>query len=96
MIKSKYGFENFLYDMFCEKMDAMEKVIERNDKIINAQNKEIKINEELIKQLDYQIKIKQMKLLIIKFLDFDDLNSPEARKIFNEIIAISDSIPDLD
>lgn len=95
MNELNYSLDDFLYDLFCEKMEEKEKELQRLDKISRSLAKEIKARDEQIKILDEEIRvwkeqIKAKKITLINMLkDFDDLNHPEVREIINSIIALS-------
>ena len=100
MRKIENELDELVYEQYGDELDAKDKEIDEKDKQIYAKDKELKESVKIIKSKDNQLKSKDDQLkskddqlksyqkLIKKLDDFDDLNTPEARKIINSLMLI--------
>lgn len=65
MNELNYSLDDFLYDLYCEKMEEKEREIQRKYKIIRVQAKEINARNEQIKARDEQIKARDEQINIL-------------------------------
>ena len=72
MRKIENELDELVYEQYGDELDAKDKQLEESAKIIKSKDDQLKSYQKLIKKLD----------------DFDDLNTPEARKIINSLMLL--------
>ncbi len=97
MRKIKNELDELVYEEYGDKLDAKDKEIENKEKTIISQAKTIKTKNNELKTKDNELKTKDEQIsnlnksnhnyrkLIKKLNKFDDLNTPEARKILDSL-----------
>ena len=86
MRKIENELDELVYEQYGDELDAKDKQLEESAKIIKSKENQLKSKEKQLKSKDDQLKSYQK--LIKKLDDFDDLNTPEARKIINSLMLL--------
>ena len=86
MRKIENELDELIYEQYGDELDAKDKQLEESAKIIKSKENQLKSKEKQLKSKDDQLKSYQK--LIKKLDDFDDLNTPEARKIINSLMLL--------
>ena len=86
MRKIENELDELVYEQYGDELDAKDKQLEESAKIIKSKDNQLKSKDDQLKSKDDQLKSYQK--LIKKLDDFDDLNTPEARKIINSLMLL--------